>query len=225
MLSIFRSSLPAPTGGTAAALPLSGLLTGALKAAPVDSAATDTPGEAELIAASRRGDEGAFAALVRLHQRRVFRLAGRFFARAEVEDVAQETFLTAWQKLDSYAAKAPFEHWLTRICLNLCYARLRRHRPEERSTGSETPYAGLAAPVPAPDARLEAERLLARLAPADRFVLQLLHGEGWSVAEIADRLGWTRANVKVRAFRARRRLRQILEAGAGEPAAAGGGGA
>src|SRR6266496_1684955 len=83
--------------------------------------------EERLIAACRGGDESAFGALVRTHERHVFRLAGRFFRqRADVEEVAQETFLRAWSKLDGYRATAPFEHWLTRICLNCCYERLRR---------------------------------------------------------------------------------------------------
>src|SRR5688572_21547621 len=56
--------------------------------------------EAELVVRCRRGDESAFAALVRLHERRVFRLAGRFFRhREDAEEVAQETFLRAWSKL------------------------------------------------------------------------------------------------------------------------------
>ena len=58
---------------------------------------------------------------------------------------------------------------------------------------------------------IDVERLLARLTPSDRFVLLLLDGEGWSVKEIAERIGWTVTNVKVRAFRARRKLRQVLE--------------
>ena len=61
--------------------------------------------EAELITASLGGDQSAFAALVRRHQSRVFLLAGRFFRRREdVEDVAQETFFTAWRKLRTYEA-------------------------------------------------------------------------------------------------------------------------
>jgi len=62
-----------------------------------------------------------------------------------------------------------------------------------------------------PDAALEVERLLRPLPPADRFILLMLDGEGWSVAEIADKLGWTRVNVKVRAHRARKKLRSLLE--------------
>lgn len=164
--------------------------------------------EAERIAACRGGDSNAFADLVRLHQRRVFRLAGRFFsAREDVEDAAQETFLTAWRKLDSYRAEAPFEHWLTRVCLNCCYARLRRRPPRELPLEQD-----VAAPGPDPNARVEVERLLQTLAPQDRFLLLLLEGEGWSVAAIAERLGWSRANVKVRAHRARKKLRKLLEA-------------
>lgn len=163
--------------------------------------------EAELVAAARKGEEGAFAELVRLHQRRVFRLAGRFFRRREeVEDAAQQTFLTAWRKLDTYKAKAPFEHWLTRVCLNCCYEELRRRRATEVELDRE-----ITAPASDPNARLDVARLLAHLPAQDRFVLQLMHGEGWSTAEIAERLGWTRANVKVRAHRARKKLRKLLE--------------
>lgn len=164
--------------------------------------------EARLVAAARKGDRDAFAELVRRHERRVFRLAAKFFrGGAEVEDAAQDTFLTAWRKLGTYRGDAPFEHWLTRLCLNCCYARLRGHRDEEPLEGE------IAAAGPDPTARVEAERLLARLQPRDRFLLVLLHGEERSVAEIAELLGWSRANVKVRAHRARRKLRRLLEEG------------
>ena len=164
--------------------------------------------EAELIARSLGGDQVAFASLVRRHQSRVFLLAGRFFRRREdVEDVAQETFFTAWRRLATYEARAPFEHWITRVCLRLCYARL----AEDRRGEDPLPSSPLAAPHHDPTAPIDVERLLARLTPSDRFVLLLLDGEGWSVKEIAERIGWTVTNVKVRAFRARRRLRQVLE--------------
>jgi RNA polymerase sigma-70 factor (ECF subfamily) len=178
--------------------------------APLLPAAPVADAEAQLIRATLAGEEDAFAALVRRHQGRVFRLAGRFFRRPQdVEEVAQETFLRAWLKLPTYRAEAPFEHWLTRLCLRCVYDHLRRQR-REASGGAA---ADAEAPSADPDARMEVERLLARLSPADRFLLVLLEGEGWTVAEIARRLGWTPVNVKVRAHRARRRLRRILEAG------------
>jgi len=167
--------------------------------------------EARLVAASLNGDDEAFAGLIRLHQRRVFRLAGRFFRqRADIEDVAQETFLNAWSKLGTYRAKAPFEHWLTRVCLNCCYERLRKKKRMEQSLDDQIDPE---APRADPTAALEVQRLLENLPPADRFVLLMLDGEGWSVAEIAERLGWSRVNVKVRAHRARKRLRRLLEQG------------
>lgn len=166
--------------------------------------------EARWISASLGGDRAAFEALVKRYERRVFRLARRFFRRPEeIEEVAQETFLTVWRKLGSYRARAPFEHWLTRVCLNCCYARFRKRRPEETGvSGVDTP-----AREHDPSRRLDAERLLASLDPEDRFVLQLLHGEGWSTAEIAEKMGWSRSKVKVRAHRARTRLRKALDSG------------
>ncbi len=164
--------------------------------------------EVDLVAASCGGDPGAFAALVRRHQARVFHLAGRFFRqRADVEEVAQETFFAAWRRLSTYQARAPFEHWITRICLRCCYARLGAERQRSAPWPAQEP----AAPMRDPSAAIDLEALLSRLSPADRFVLLLLDGEGWSVQEIARSVGWSASNVKVRAFRARRRLRRLLE--------------
>ena len=163
--------------------------------------------DADLVAAARNGDDRAFGELVRRHQNRVFRLAGRFFRRREdVEDAAQETFLIAGEKLHTYAARAPFEHWLTRICLNCCYSRLRK----EKATFEPFERELIASQEPS-DTRLDMERLLGRLPSADRFILLLLHGEEWSIEEIADRTGWSKSNVKVKAHRARKKLRQMLE--------------
>ena len=177
-----------------------------ISAMAVDAAIEPESEETRLIAACRRGDSDAFADLVRLHERRVFKLAGRFFRRPEdVEEAAQDTFLTAWRKLHTYRAEAPFEHWLTRVCLNCCYARLRKARPTEELDAER-----VEAPAGDSNAHLEVEALLRTLPSEDRFILLLLHGEGWSTGEIAARLGWSRSRVKVRAFRARRKLRHEL---------------
>jgi RNA polymerase sigma factor (sigma-70 family) len=200
--------------------PITGAGGGGDRAHGADAAPPADPAEMQLVRASVGGDEDAFAALVRRHQGRVFRLAGRFFRQPQdVEEVAQETFLRAWLKLGTYSARAPFEHWLTRLCLRCAYDRLRRpgSRLAWQSPAEPGPRYDLEeaveAPAADPNARLEVERLLARLPVADRFLLVLLEGEGWSVAEIAERLGWSRVNVKVRAHRARLRLRRVLEEG------------
>ena len=166
--------------------------------------------EDRLVRQSLQGDQQAFGALVRRHQNRVFRLVGRFYRKAEdVEDTAQEVFLLIWRKLATYRREAPFEHWLTRLTLNLCYQRLRKKKIKK--VNIESVAEPQAPPASDPTAKLEAERLLAHLSGQDRFILLLLYGEGWSVQEIADNLGWTRSNVKIRAFRARKRLRKILD--------------
>lgn len=177
---------------------------------PLTSETKTADADARLVEACRDGDRDAFGELVRRHQQRVFRLAGRFFRRpADVEDVAQETFLTAWRKLHTYRAEAPFEHWLTRVCLNTCYARF-RGRSGKVALESELEADLESTPID-PTLKIEVERLLSTLPPADRFVLLMMYGEGWSVAEIADKVGWSKSNVKVRLFRARKKLRQVLE--------------
>jgi len=174
---------------------------------PLDRSEQSLSSELNLVRAARRGDEEAFAALVRSHQDRVFRLCARFYSRREdVEEAAQETFLTVWRKLAKYSAKAPFEHWLTRVCLNTCYQRLRK-----KSVAVETLEQDFALDENDPDRRIDAARWVARLPAPDRFLLLLLHGEGWSVAEIAEKTGWSKSNVKVRAYRARRKLRELVE--------------
>ena len=176
--------------------------------APAPAAETTSAAPAEK---KDGGDDDAFSELVRLHQRRVFRLAGRFFRHPEdVEDAAQDTFLAAWRKLGTYKARAPFEHWLTRVCLNCCYERLRRGKNRKRQ---QELTADPVAPRRDPDAALEVEGLLRKLPAKDRFLLLLLDGEGWTVEEVARRVGWSRVNVRVRAHRARKRLRELLERG------------
>ncbi len=172
------------------------------------------------------GDQEAFTLLVRRHQRQVATMAGRFFRRREaVEDVAQEVFLKAYQALPSFRGEVPVAHWLARITTNTCYDRLRamRRTPEAVVAGTgESPadfWDRLAADDAADgdafwrreDARLTAEALLARLSPADRLVLTLLVLQELDVAEVARLTGWSRVNVKVRALRARRRMRRLLE--------------
>ncbi len=162
--------------------------------------------DTEWVQAAQAGDRDAFEYLVTKYQRRVFQLSGRFFRRPEdVEEAAQETFLTAWRKLDRYSRRAPFEHWLTRVCLNTSLGILRRQKKTEPLPME------IVARSPGIEVRIEASQMIARLAPADAMVLRLLHAEGWTVAEIAHRLGWTQANVKVRAHRARAKLRKWAE--------------
>lgn len=177
--------------------------------------------EGELVARAKAGDERAFEMLVRMHAPRVFQIAGRFFRdAAQVEEAAQQVFVRAYFQLGRYEARGSFEGWLARLATNLCLneIRSRKRRPESLEE------AGVMDRFLAPSSRkrfADAERgriaadlalrLLEHLAPADRMVLEMLDGEGCGVKEVAEATGWTEANVKVRAFRARRKLRKKIE--------------
>jgi RNA polymerase sigma-70 factor (ECF subfamily) len=164
---------------------------------------------------------------MRRHGPRVFRTASRFFRRREqVEEAAQEIFLKVFTQLDTYEARGSFEGWLTRIATNTCLNLLRsaRRRPEltasdlseDEGAWLENKMAGAAAErqksvergMVAADL---AERVLETMSPDDRVVLMLMDGEEASVKEVAEATGWSESNVKVKAMRARKRMREAVE--------------
>jgi len=179
--------------------------------------------DAELIAAVLQGDTASFEPLVRKYQPRVFATARRYARKeSEVEDIVQEVFIKAFQKLSTYRSEAPFEHWLMRLTVRTCYDFLRGHQRNK-----ETPFTDISqqdadwldrfVAEPGKDeqaaqaARQLVEALLAQLSPAARLVLTLLEIEERSVKEIAQLTGWSVSLVKVRAFRARAEMRKCLE--------------
>ncbi len=180
------------------------------------------PTEAELISAVLKGDCASFEPLVTKYQARVFATARRYARReSEVEDIVQEVFIKAYQRLAGFRGEAPFEHWLMRLAVRTCYDFLRAHQRNR-----ETPFTELTQPetdwleqfVVEPDlaseraeaARLLIDKVLSRLSPPARLVITLLEIEGRPVKEIADLTGWSAALVRVRAFRARAEMRNIL---------------
>src|SRR5256884_8261144 len=94
--------------------------------------------EADLIAAVLRGDAASFEPLIQKYSPRVFATARRYARReSEVEDIAQEVWLKAFQKLKSFRGEAPFEHWLMRLAVRTCYDFLRGHQRNRETTFSE----------------------------------------------------------------------------------------
>jgi len=178
--------------------------------------------EAELIAAVLKGDAASFEPLIEKYSPRVFATARRYARlEREVEDIAQEVWLKAYQKLESYRGEAPFEHWLMRLTVRTCYDFLRGHQRNRESAFSElsepeTDWLDrfLAEPDTASEkadaARLLVERVLEQLPPPARLIITLLEIEERSVKEIAELTGWSVPLVKVRAFRARAEMRKIL---------------
>jgi RNA polymerase sigma-70 factor (ECF subfamily) len=178
--------------------------------------------EAELIAAVLKGDAASFEPLVQKYSPRVFATARRYARRdSEVEDIAQEVWLKAFDKLKSFRGEAPFEHWLMRMTVRTCYDFLRGHQRNRESSFSELSEPEndwlerfVAAPESASDdadaAKLLIERVMEKLSPPARLVITLLEIEDRSVKEIAELTGWSVPLVKVRASRARAEMRKIL---------------
>src|SRR5882757_4154971 len=95
-------------------------------------------GDAELIAAVLKGDASSFEPLVAKYSPRVFATARRYARRdSEVDDIAQEVWLKAFDKLKSFRGEAPFEHWLMRMAVRTCYDFLRGHQRNRESSFSE----------------------------------------------------------------------------------------
>ncbi len=178
--------------------------------------------EAELIKAVLAGDAASFEPLVKKYSPRVFATARRYARReSEIEDIVQEVWLKAFDKLKSFRGEAPFEHWLMRMAVRTCYDFLRGHQRNRISSFSEISEPEddwlerfVADPGRAPEdadaAKLLIGRVMEKLPPAARLVIQLLEIEDRSVKEIAELTGWSVPLVKVRAFRARGEMRKIL---------------
>jgi RNA polymerase sigma factor (sigma-70 family) len=141
--------------------------------------------------------------------------------RVAEEDLAQDIFLKMFSRIDQYKGTVPFTHWVSRIAVTTCIDQLRaqKRRPElrwadlsERETDvldSVITNENDVAPDEALAARELVHKLLEQLKPEDRLVIQYLDLEQRTIAEISQRTGWNQTLVKVRAFRARRKLQRF----------------
>jgi RNA polymerase sigma-70 factor (ECF subfamily) len=178
--------------------------------------------EAELIAAVLKGDAASFEPLIERYSPRVFATARRYARRdSEVEDIVQEVWLKAYQKLGSFRGEAPFEHWLMRLAVRTCYDFLRSHQRNREAAFSDLSepeedwlerfiHSPESARDDAAAARQLVQRVLQHLTPPARLVITLLEIEDRSVKEISRLTGWSVPLVKVRAFRARAEMRKVL---------------
>ena len=177
--------------------------------------------DAELLERIRNGATDDFAEIVRRHQPRVFAILHRYERDAhKVEDLAQETFVKAWRALEQFDGRAPFEHWLSRVATRVALDHLRREK--RRQNEIRLPELGDDAldwlrsddEKNELDARSAAELLdlaMRELSPLDRVVITMQEIEGCSVKEICAATGASGVAVRVRALRARGKLRRVLE--------------
>ena len=178
--------------------------------------------EAQWIDKARRGDQEAFAHLVRLYEKRVLALSTRMCRnREDAAEAAQEAFLAAWQGLPFFRGESQFSTWLYRLASNACVDLLRREGRRRASAGPslDDEELNLDVPDPAPspqdaaerqELREEIERGLSALSPEHREVLILREIHQLRYDEIADSLSLDVGTVKSRISRARKQLRNFL---------------
>jgi RNA polymerase sigma factor (sigma-70 family) len=142
--------------------------------------------------------------------------------RTAEEDLCQMIFIKVFQKLSQFSGKVPLEHWVSRIAVNTCLNQIEaeKARPELRyadlSQEEQAVVENLAASARelAPDERFASrqlvEHLLGLLKPVERLAIDLLYLQGRSVEEIRKITGWSVALIKVRAFRARQKMKDQL---------------
>jgi RNA polymerase sigma-70 factor (ECF subfamily) len=171
-----------------------------------------------------QGDEVAARELLRRFHPFVLKLVRAHLPRRiSEEDLVQMIFIKVFHKLDQYTGRMPLEHWISRIAVNTCLNALKAEkiRPEWRlGDFSEEIAAGIeklaATEVDTATnddfdlAKKLVTELIGQLSPEDRLVITLLHLEEKSVEEIHALTGWSRSAIKVRAFRARARMKKIL---------------
>jgi RNA polymerase sigma-70 factor, ECF subfamily len=182
-----------------------------------------------LVQGALRHDDAAARELVR----RLYPLVAKMVRshrprRTSEEDLCQVIFIKVFQKLSQFSGKVPLEHWVSRIAVNTCLSQIKAEkvRPELRQADlSEEEQAvvdnlATSSDELAPDRQLASrqlvEHLLQLLRPAERLVIDLLYLQGRSVEEIHKITGLGVAAIKVRAFRARQKMRaQLAKIGAG----------
>jgi RNA polymerase sigma-70 factor (ECF subfamily) len=181
----------------------------------------DTPACLERV---RKGEDAAARELFEHLRPLVFKVVRSHLPkRMSDEDLAQTVFMKVFANLDQYSGRAPFEHWVSRVAVNTCIKALRAEqvRPELRwgdlseDEAQALDWLASSDEELGPDRSMASrdlvERLLGGLKPKDRLVVTLLHLEGRTIEEVKALTGWNQAVIKVRAFRARAKLRKALD--------------
>ena len=187
----------------------------------VDRAELTADDEAACVARARQGDEKAVLDLFHYMYPHVAKLVHANRPHREgIEDLIQQSCIKIVTNLHKYSGRAPFLHWVSRVTINTCLNQMRREksRPEVRMGDLSEEEAGMIEALATAPGALDSgdqvaaselvEKLLASLRPPDRLLMRLMYLEGRNVEEISKLTGWSRAGVKVRAFRARGSLRR-----------------
>ncbi len=179
----------------------------------------------EIVSRVLDGDVNAFERLLKRYEDHVLMIAKRHIPYAHIEEIAQDVFVRAYESLPSFKKKTRFKPWLSTIAVRTCYDFWRKayrsrevpmstltekHRDWVEQVMSDQSNRSFYKDVSQKEARELLDWALDRLTAKDRMVLELIYFEGLSGKETAELLGWSVANVKVRSFRSRRKLRKLL---------------
>jgi len=175
----------------------------------------------EVLKRIRDGATDGFAEIVRRHQSQVLAILHRYERDPHLlEDLAQDTFLKAWRALDQFDGRAPFQQWLSRIAVNVARDHLSRQKRYRHEIGFQQLGDDALDWLSSDDHQLELQASTARelldaamraLSPAEQVVITLQELEGRSVREISHLTGSSGVAVRVRALRARAKLRKALK--------------
>jgi len=184
------------------------------------------PSDSEIIRRIIDGDVNSFEYLLKKYQDHVLRIVTKHIPYNEVEEMAQEAFVKAYQALPGFREQGSFKQWLSAITVRTCYDFWRkqyrsrelpmsnlskRHRDWLEKTLSSESDLSFSEESRAKEAGELLDWALSKLSARDRMVLELVYLEGLSVKEAAGLLGWSVSNVKVRSFRSRKKLKTLLK--------------
>lgn len=183
----------------------------------IEASSSHTGGDSD-VAKAAAGDRGAFERLYRQHVNRVFSLCARMVAdRARAEELTQDVFVRAWEKLNLFRGESSFATWLHRLTVNVVLnarksdgrQRTRFEENDDEAGGMDAHAGVVGMPLP-PGDLLDLEDAITRLPPGARRVFVLHDVEGYKHEEIADMLGVTSGATKAQLHRARLLLREAL---------------
>jgi RNA polymerase sigma-70 factor (ECF subfamily) len=184
------------------------------------------PTDTEIIRQILDGSVDAFESLLIRHKDLVLKIVKKRVPYDDMEETMQEVFVRVYQSLPTYKGKSDFKHWVSSISVRTCYDYWRKayrsrevpmssltekHQRWLEQVISEESEQALEGKGSQKEARELLDWALGKLSAEDRTVLELVYLEGLSNKEAAEALGWSVANVKVRSFRSRRKLKKLLE--------------
>jgi RNA polymerase sigma-70 factor (ECF subfamily) len=187
---------------------------------------SNSSADAEVVYQVISGNINAFEYFLKKYESHVVRIVKKHIPFDKVEEVAQEVFVRVYKSLPNFKRDDSFKQWLSTITVRACYDFWRKHykyREIPVSSLSEKHQVWLEEAMATRssqsfderDSHKEAREILDwaldRLSPEDRMVLELVYLEGYSVKEAAELLGWSAVNVKVRSFRARKKLYKLIK--------------